>query len=78
MKSLELHISKQDLSFGSFDDTGKLFWQMNFGEVAEKFKMDHTRMSYVCRHEVGEAVLEETCWYSKLRRMLYFNLGLNS
>ena len=47
------------MSFGSSDDTGKLFWQMNFGEVAEKFKMDHTRISYVCRHEVGEAVLEE-------------------
>ena len=33
---------------------------MNFEEVAEKFKMDHTRISYVCRQEVGEAVLEET------------------
>ena len=30
---------------------------MNFGEVAEKFKMGHT---YVCRHGLGEAVLEET------------------
>ena len=51
---------EQDLSFRSLDDTGKLFQRMNFGEMAEKFKMSHTKMSYVCCHGLGKAVLEET------------------
>ena len=53
-------LAEQDWSFRSSDDTGKLFQRMHFGEVAEKFKMGRTKMSYVCRHGLGEAVLEET------------------
>ena len=53
-------LAGKDLPFRSLDDTGKLFQQMNFGEVAEKFKMGHTKTSYVCCHGTGEAVLEET------------------
>ena len=53
-------LAEQDWPFRSSDDTGKLFQRMNFGEMAGKFKMGHTKMSYVCCHGLGKAVLEET------------------
>ena len=53
-------LAEQHWSFRSLDDTGKLPQRMNLGEVAEKFKMGHTKMSYVCRHGLGEALLQET------------------
>ena len=50
-------LAEQHWSFGSSDDTGQLFQRMNLVEVAE---MGHTKMSYVCLHGLGEALLEET------------------
>ena len=50
-------LAEQNWSFGSSDDTGQLFQRMNLVEVAE---MGHTKMSYVCLHGLGEALLEET------------------
>ena len=40
-------LEEQDWSFRSSDDTSKLFEWINFEEVAEKFKMGHTKMSYL-------------------------------
>ena len=52
-------LAEQDWYFRSCDGTGTLFENMHLGEVASKFGLGYSKMSYVCRHALGPAVLEE-------------------
>ena len=52
-------LAEQDWSFRSCDGIYRLFHRMFQSETSEKFAIVRTKMSYVVRHGLGPAVLEE-------------------
>ena len=52
-------LAEQDWSFRSCDGIDQLFHRMFECEKSEKFAIGRTKMSYVVRHGLGPAVLEE-------------------